>query len=73
MVYDIVKDNVPYKQFRISAEELKQQMLSPKYSEKENPTPTTPKEQNSKAEKLTVDLHIEELLDSTTGMPVSLQ
>jgi len=68
MVYDIVKDNVPYKQFRISGEELKQQMLSPKYSEKQNPTPVIPKEQNNKAEKLTVDLHIEELLDSTTGM-----
>lgn len=68
MIYHIVKDNIPYKQFRISAEELKQQMLSPKYSEKQNSTPAIPKERNSKVEKLTVDLHIEELLDSTTGM-----
>lgn len=68
MIYDIVKDNVPYKQFRIPAEELRQQMLSPKYSDKQNSTLALPKERNNKAEKITVDLHIEELLDSTTGM-----
>lgn len=68
MIYHIVKDNIPYKQFKISAEELKRQMVSPKRSEEPSSTPAVLKERKNKSEKLIIDLHIEELLDSTVGM-----
>ena len=66
LIYDIVKDDVPVKQVFVSAEDIKDALL-----QKHEPEPRVSKPSRTKVIKndiLEIDLHAQELLDTTAGM-----
>lgn len=67
MRYDIVKDNLSVRQLRVSPKELEKEMMV-----KKNIDTIQPARVNAKTEKKdeieVIDLHIDELLDTTAGM-----
>ncbi len=67
LVYDVVKDDVAPKSFNVDASELKKAMLE-KNKGDEHPHAVKEQHKNDKNSLIEVDLHIDELLDSTTGM-----
>ncbi|MCD8031920.1 MAG: DUF2027 domain-containing protein [Bacteroides sp.] len=68
LVYDIVRNDVPTKQVYVSAEELQEALLQPRHTDKPRTQPITKKASSSHPSLLEVDLHIDALLDDTTGM-----
>lgn len=66
LIYDVVKDDEPVKQYFADANALKEALLQKKNSEKPKSQPIVkPQKHNDIIE---VDLHINELLDNTTNM-----
>lgn len=66
LIYDIVKDDEPVKQYFADADALKEALLQKKNPEKPKSQPIVkPQKHNDIIE---VDLHINELLDDTTNM-----
>ena len=68
MVYDIVKNNVPYKQYRIDADNLQKEMMRKKHIDEQQPARINQPKHKNKEEKPVIDLHIGELLDTTAGL-----
>ncbi len=68
LVYDIVRNDVPTKQVYVSAEELQEALLQPRNPDKPRTQPITKKAVSSPPTLPEVDLHIDALLDDTTGM-----
>jgi hypothetical protein len=67
LIYDMVKDDVPVKQISVSAEDIRTALLQKMDADnkpKVQPTPT----QNGQNHIIEIDLHIDALLDNTTGM-----
>ncbi|WP_321333454.1 DUF2027 domain-containing protein [uncultured Bacteroides sp.] len=67
LIYDIVKDDIPLKQVYVSAEEL-QAALFQKRSIDDKPKSQPLVKHEAKNAVIEVDLHINELLDTTNGM-----
>lgn len=67
LIYDVVKDDVPYRSIKLTADDLQREMMLKKSIDEMQPVYIA-KRDNRKDELLTVDLHINELLDSTSGM-----
>lgn len=67
LMYDIVKDDVPSRQVFVSADQLQEALLKKKSDERPGKHQHVKKENKNNAI-LEVDLHINELLDSTQGM-----
>lgn len=68
MVFDVVKNNVPYKQYRVNSDELEKEMMRKKHIDEQQPARINQPRHKNKEEKPIVDLHIGELLDTTEGM-----
>lgn len=68
LLYSVVKDNVPYRQFKVSSEDLKKEMMQKKHIDEQQPARVVSKKSHTKDELPVIDLHIDELLDSTAGM-----
>lgn len=66
LLYDIVRNDIPAKQMNISAEELQQAMNERKNTSKPVAEPIV--KRKVKNEILEIDLHINELLETTAGM-----
>ena len=66
LIYDIVKDDVPARQVYVSAEELQEALLQKKSVDK--PRSQSIVKRGGGNDILEVDLHINELLDTTAGM-----
>jgi hypothetical protein len=66
LIYDIVKDDVPYRSIKLTADDLQREMMLKKSIDEMQPIYIAKRDR--KDELLTVDLHINELLDSTSGM-----
>lgn len=66
LIFDIVKDDQPTKQVYTSAEEIQAALLKSKQEEKPKPQPII--KRDGKNQIIEIDLHINELLDSTAGM-----
>lgn len=66
MMYNLVKNNVPYRSFHVDADDLQEEMMNKKNHDEQRPARIAKKE--PKDEKIIVDLHINELLDTTAGM-----
>lgn len=64
--YEVVKDDVPARQVFADAESLQQALMQKKNVDKSQPQPLVKRPQQN--EIIEVDLHINELLDNTTGM-----
>ena len=67
LIYDIVVHDVPVKQVYVSAEDLQSALLQKKQIDKPKAQPIV-KRGGGRNEIIEVDLHINELLDTTTGM-----
>ena len=67
LIYDIVKDDVPAKQVFASAEDIQAALLQPKGAA-ERPKSQPIVKPGSRSGVIEIDLHIDELLDDTTGM-----
>lgn len=67
LIYDVVKNDVPAKQVFVSAEELQTALLEHKGTDKPRSQPLV-KPVRDKMSPLEVDLHIDALLDDTTGL-----
>ena len=68
LIYDIVRDDVPAKQVYVSAEELQEALLRKKAADAPKPSARQEKRREGKNGIIEVDLHIDALLDDTTGM-----
>lgn len=66
LLYDIVRDDVPAKQLLVSAEELQEAMTAK--AKADRPAAEPARKQNTLNDIEEVDLHINQLLDDTTGM-----
>lgn len=66
LCYEVVKDDVPARQVFADAESLQQALMQKKTVDKTKPQPLVKKPQTNGI--IEVDLHINELLDNTTGM-----
>lgn len=69
LMYDIIRNDVVAKQVYVSADELQNALLRKKNIDKPLSQPIVKKETGSRI--LEVDLHIDQLLDDTTGMSSS--
>ncbi|MFV0544760.1 MAG: DUF2027 domain-containing protein [Bacteroides sp.] len=67
LIYDLVKNDVAAKQVFVSAEDLQEAILQPKAADKPKSQPLV-KSGRVKEGPLEIDLHIDSLLDDTTGM-----
>lgn len=67
LIYDIVAHDVPVKQIYVSAEDLQEALLQKKQMDKPKPRQPIVK-RGGRNDIIEVDLHINELLDSTAGM-----
>lgn len=67
LIYDVVKDDVAPKSFVVDATELKKAMYEKKEEDK-HPHAAKENHKKDKNSLIEVDLHIDELLDTTTGM-----
>lgn len=67
LIYDVVKDDVTPKSFVVDAAELKKAMFAKKEDD-EHAHVSKQEHKNDKNALIEVDLHIDELLDTTTGM-----
>ncbi|MDR0939865.1 MAG: DUF2027 domain-containing protein [Mediterranea sp.] len=68
LIYDLVKDDRPAKQVFVSAEEIQEALLRKKDTDARHPRPAAKADHKEKDGIVEVDLHIDELLDDTTGM-----
>lgn len=68
LIYDIVRNDAPIKQVYVSAEEIQEVLLQKKSVDKPKSQPIVKHGQTSRQEALRIDLHIDELLDDTTGL-----
>lgn len=69
IAYDIVKNDVPQRQMVIDSGELERAMREKKAADKaRRPVVKHQPEQHKKGDIVEVDLHIDELLDSTAGL-----
>ena len=69
IAYDIVKNDVPQRQMVIDSGELERAMREKKAADKaRRPVVKHPPAQHKKGDIVEVDLHIDELLDSTAGL-----
>lgn len=66
LLYDIVKDDAPSKQMVLNAEAIKEALLPKNASEQ--PAPQRQKSQKTRNDIIEVDLHANELLETTAGM-----
>jgi Smr domain./Domain of unknown function (DUF2027). len=66
LIYEIVKNDIPEKQFFVSADEIKEALLEKKNIDRPTSQPIVKHSVTNPI--IEVDLHINELLDSTTGM-----
>lgn len=69
MIYELVKDNVPFRIYSVNAEKLQEEMMTKKQKDERQPARIVKKE--LKEDRLVVDLHTGELLDTTAGMNIS--
>lgn len=65
LIYDIVSNDVPTKQLYVSSKEVQEALLTKKETDAPRPKPV---KQPAKSSIVEIDLHIDELLDSTAGM-----
>lgn len=65
LLYDLVRNDEPVRQMYVKAEELQDALLQKSRSERPRIQPLPPKQSSDLVE---VDLHIEELLDTTNGL-----
>lgn len=65
LIYDIVKNDIPVKQLYVSAEDIQSALIQKKETDKPQ---VQPAKQPIKNQIVEVDLHIDELLDTTAGM-----
>ena len=73
LLYFLVKKDLPERELKISAEELELAMIEKKDARRERIQPVKKKQGRNEGEIIEVDLHIDELLDSTTGLlPVDI-
>ncbi len=68
IAYDIVKNDVPQRQMVIDSSELERAMREKKVADKARRPVTKHQEVKSKGDIIEVDLHIEQLLDTTAGL-----
>ncbi len=68
LLYDIVRNDVPAKQVYVSADELQEALLQRKESDKPRSQPIVKKGGAPASGLMEIDLHIDALLDDTTGM-----
>ena len=70
LLYDIVKNDVPATQVYVSAEEIQQALMQKKEADKPQSQPIVKRHAASDKKKgiVEIDLHIDSLLDDTTGM-----
>jgi len=67
LIYDLVKDDMPIKQYVVKSDDLQQEMMLKKHLDEQQPA-RIEKKKEKKDDRIVVDLHISELLDSTSGM-----
>ena len=66
LIYPVVVDDIPVREMSISASEIKEAMMQKNQSEK--PHKPVLEKKNKTPQILEIDLHINQLLDSTSGM-----
>ncbi len=68
LIYDLVRDDQPARQLRVSAEEIQQSLMQKKAVDVPVSKPAVKVGKKDKNSTVEVDLHIDALLDSTQGM-----
>jgi len=70
LIYDLIKEDIPIKQMFVQAEELQEVLLSKKASEKDShsKSQTSSKEVLKEKDLIEIDLHANELLETTAGL-----
>jgi hypothetical protein len=68
LVKSVVKDDVPYRQYAVSSSEIEKEMILKRNNDMHQPARIIKKTDIKESDKIVIDLHLSELLDSTAGM-----